>query len=218
MRTATRDNSDAVTGLRGLRVAIAIAVATIVLAGSAMADQVALNNIQFSTGYLAGIVSRGTADESVWAGRILANGTLPLFCVDLDHNTYLGCDYTYTRTEQYGRIGYLAALQPTTTDESAGLQLAIWEATYENSAPNPGSLSAGFFTARGFDSNALRLADQYLAASEGKAANYYLYTHGSGDAQNLVSAAPVPEPGSLMVLIPGIAGMIGMAARRRRQA
>lgn len=185
-----------------------------VMGSAAFATQVTLQNLQFgSAGYVNGTITDNGNSEYVSAGQCTFNGPVPVYCVDINHWSYLGSTYTYDREYHNDRLGYLINQTPKDSTHSAGLQLAVWELVNENQATSPYSASTGNFTASGFG-DAQNLADQYLADSFGKHAAYFEYIHGSNGAQSF--ASPVPEPGGLLALLTGVSGLAGIVMRKRQ--
>jgi hypothetical protein len=199
-------------------VKVAILTGLILIIGNAaFATQVTLQNLQFgSAGYVNGTISESNSglNEYVSAGELtMNNGSLPVYCIDIYHWSYLGSTYTYDREYRDDRIGYLINQTPTNAAQSAGLQLAVWELENETTATNPYSLQTGNFTATGFG-DAESLASQYLADSVGKQAAYYAYVNGSNNSQSF--ASPVPEPASVLTLLMGVSGIAGIMVRKRK--
>lgn len=206
-------------GFSGNRVIgiLAIALMLIVMATSIASAGTTISNIQFATyGYVTGNISNGSFHEGVTAGQIVANsGNLPLFCVDIYHDVNIGGTYTYNTVTKYDdRIGYLVNLKPTSATQSAGLQLAIWELTYETNKTSPYTLGTGNFLASNFSSSVISEANALLADSAGKHNVYLKYTNGIGCPQELVS--PVPEPSSLLGLSMGFMSLAGYVMRKKK--
>jgi len=229
-------------------------VSTLVIAGAllvclcvgASAQNPSLNNLQFAAGYVGGNLTQGSYNGYGWAGEILIDNSADFYCVDLYDDVYLGGSYAIVGIHYYDdERGYVMGLQPTDPDQSAGLQLAMWELTYETAVTEPYSVLTGNFQASGFSDEALAFADQVLLQAQGQYGPYYVYDLQQSDgtkAQTLASLVdvepelpvsntplpdvpvvgdppagsdPVPEPSSLIGFI-GLAFPAGCFICKRR--
>jgi len=101
-----------------------------------------------------------------------------------------------------------------TNDEAAGLQLAVWDAIYDNGA----SFDAdhGTFQAQNVSSSVLNYANQYYADRNGNGVALYFGTHTNQDGHVTGQAqmTPVPEPSTVAGILVGALALL----RRRRSA
>ena len=113
----------------------------------------------------------------------------------------------------------LSNVTPTNADQSAAVQLAIWEVLFDTNAVRNVSAASGQFYVTGGSSNpaAQTLANGYLASLStwsvpvGTSATV-LYSQSN---QSQVFLTPVPEAGTWMMMIAGF-GVAGVSMRRRR--
>lgn len=149
----------------------------------------------------------------------LTSGTsFAAFCIEpLAGNSVLASTYSVSSFSGAGAT-HLAALYQTSFSSSmnatqqAAFQLAVWEFTQEASTFGT---QTGTFRSTG-PSAVTTLADSYVAAALGYTgtSSYKITKLTSADYQDLVVAAPVPEPESYALFLAGL-GAIGLIARRR---
>lgn len=201
-------------------------------------------NVGSFSGGTAVLHAPGTLADglNVVLGSVLITGDLGTFesyCVDLQHYDLSGPNQTVVNTmdnwnntavpAQPGSGGaaaswlyntYAAGAVGNKTNEAA-LSLAIWNALYDIDF-SVGSQAGTFWVSNVSNATYVSLADQYLAALHtaidggGPLGNdYWLQTTNvSGHyAQDFI--APVPEPGTLLLLASGLA--CGALRRRRAQ-
>jgi hypothetical protein len=145
-----------------------------------------------------------------------------LYCVDLSHWIEIPTEYEVSsdplgNLQNGQRAAWLVnnklASVGNNTDKSAGLQLAIWNAVYDNDF----TLGAGSFKATGGHSTARAYASNFLAEMQnqgpitGETATYLNATGNYG--QDLIT--PVPEPASLTLLGLGL-GAAGLVSKRKK--
>ena len=154
-------------------------------------------------------------------GHLGAGPDFRMFCVDLDHTVSPGSDYLVNPTSipSMGNAGMTLAAKLyntfaagiTTSDEGAGLQMAIWEAVVDNAVVD---FSNGNFKDNG-TSGAIMMKANFFMANVGMNDNaYFLDAVHDGD-KNQSMIGPVPEPASMSVLAIGVAGLL---RRRNKKA
>jgi hypothetical protein len=144
------------------------------------------------------------------------------YCVDLLHPLGVPGTYTinsltslwnYNATKDLNLTKLLANTNPTTADESAAIQLAVWEIVFDNSS----TVSSGAFSmAGGSSAAAVTKANLYLSqlgswTTNGRTA-MLLY---SDTNQSQVFLSPVPESATWGMMIVGM-GVVGASLRRRK--
>jgi len=148
-----------------------------------------------------------------------------LFCTELTQSIApKGQFKSYEKIEKNGEMGWLInqyndVMSSNIADKdarAAGIQLAIWEMKYEGEGGTY-DLSKGKFKVNDADNalgdKGLIFAKEYLAAAKGNTADYILY-HNS-KYQDMVGAAPVPEPATLAALS---AGLLFLRKRKKKAA
>ncbi len=150
--------------------------------------------------------------------NLTTGASFAAFCIEpLAGNSTLAATYSvssFTGAE----ATHLAALYQTSfsasmsANEQAAFQLAVWEFTQETSTfgTQTGTFRATASTA------VTTLADSYVSAALGftGTSTYQVSKLTSGDYQDLVVAAVVPEPQTYALLLAGL-GAVGLIARRR---
>lgn len=223
------------------RLAVFAATALVLAAPSlaAAAPQVRITGYGFPLGSNTAVLHYAGSPfdgRAVYAGQFRLTGTVlgtstpvafATFCVDiLDPLSLpgvfelksLGKLFTGAKAEAINKL--LTNVTPTDATQSAALQLALWEVTFDGTprSVKAGSLQGSFWTSGGNSAAARTLADNYLANLAGWSASTtqraaLLY---APDNQSQVILTAVPEPASWGLMIVGF-GAVGAALRLRRR-
>ena len=187
-------------------------------------------NITASGGIYDGSVNtvafHWTRTDTAGAG---VDSTVPItfdtYCVDLEQNVRANTNFTF-QVISMADAGY-SALQRTlltqlwaaskasidTKEESAAFQLAVWEIVYDTNL----NTSNGSFKVN--SSSTLRNAAQVLVtnasnlASNPAAANFDLVVLRSDNAQDQITAVPVPSPGA--AALAGFGALLAFPRRKK---
>ncbi|MBS1709845.1 MAG: PEP-CTERM sorting domain-containing protein [Armatimonadetes bacterium] len=155
------------------------------------------------------------------SGHLGAGPDFRMFCVDLDHTVSPGSDYPVNPTQinGFGNAGLSLAAKLynsfaggiSTSDEGAGLQLAIWEAVVDNAVVD---FANGNFKDNG-TSGAIMMKANFFLANVGTNDHAYWLDAVHVENRNQSMIGPVPEPASMSVLALGVAGLL---RRRNKKA
>ncbi|MBQ1762561.1 MAG: PEP-CTERM sorting domain-containing protein [Aquincola sp.] len=197
-----------------------LAAAALLATSAAHADTLSVNNYattadgRLATGSVA-ILSGGTSDPVLFNVLNKTTGTSFLaYCIE-QSQTVRRSDQTYSAAaysapagvqELYDRF-YSTSLQ--TQRGAVAFQLALWDLTGNTSLSSYSSSDAN-----------VALATTWLntvnADNNPFAQQYTLTRWSSSSLQDVVQAAPVPEPETYALMLAGL-GAIGLIARRRQE-
>jgi hypothetical protein len=225
------------------RFALAAAAAfSIALPSIANATTINITGSSFSMGSQDGIVNVGSGPfdggnasfgQFSLTGVNVTAGNTPVsyatFCVDLFHALLIPGTFTiqplstlFSSAKETNITKLLSNVVPTNADQSAALQLAIWEVAFDtgsNMSVMSGGTSGNFFVTGGSSGTARTLANSYLAnlgswtIPTGTTASL-LYSQNN---QSQVFLNAVPETGTWVMMIAGF-GIAGVTMRRRKSA
>ena len=121
-----------------------------------------------------------------------------------------------SRLDAVSRLFSGRSAEVDTAVEEAAFQIALWEIRYE-AAGNAFDTTSGAAVFSDYGDDARSLAQTYLNGLSGYSNTFEVSVLKSDYNQDVVFAAPVPEPSTYALMLAGLAA-VGFVARRRRQA
>ncbi len=203
---------------------IALSLLTLAAASPAITTNMTFNGVAY--GEVVNLT--GHLNAGVWSAKLDFVST-PLYgniltvCVDLDNFISGGQSWDANVIDSSLLSGNMKAaanivgnefLSADTADKACGLQLAVWEAVYDNGATL--DLNSGNLNATGESASALSYAQAYYATKDTEAHAIYFQPveEGSGQGQMTAFRTPlVPEPAS----IAGLSALAVAVLRRKRR-
>lgn len=187
-------------------------------------------NLQYTGAELSGIKSatvsiNGGANKNVLAGRLkFTDGTINLltYCIDAEsplNSAVHGYTSNTLNTNAANGLAYAGRIVgnafnlATTTEQQAGLQLAIWSAIYD--AGTSFTANGSNFKVSNVNQAVLNWANTYYAGKDAPLPATVVvttYTTQAAGGQSQMSTEVVPEPASMLALGAGLA----LVARRRK--
>jgi len=99
---------------------------------------------------------------------------------------------------------------------AAAFQLALWEIVEETG--DALNLRVGEFTAQAGNDRVIRRANRFLRRLDDYDANYRISYFQNADSQDIITAAPIPLPASVLLLGAGIGGLAFVSRRRKAKS
>lgn len=210
-----------------------IGVAAAVSMGAALADPVTFTGFANGSQTVRGVLSdpNSPRDLTVSAGgfsTLWGGQSFVSYCVDFyqwlpgfgsTNTSYSLTDagsFFGSRLDAVGRLFSGRAAEVDTAVEQAAFQIALWEIRYEASG-NAFDTSSGAAVFSDAGDDARSLAQTYLNGLAGYSNTYDVRVLASGTNQDVVFAAPVPEPSTYALMLAGLAAVGFMARRRNAQ-
>ena len=178
------------------------------------------------------VAKQGSANAGGFDTSVNGGPSFVSYCVDLyqtigfnasysGYTEVLGSAFSFANTNANNDLAKLfsAGHVVNSAKTSAAFQIAVWEIAYETSGLyNLGNGAAKFWGGGASSSGALTLASGWLAnLASITDVDVGIHVLESSRRQDMVYAAPVPEPSTYALMLAGLAG-VGLVARRRRAA
>jgi PEP-CTERM motif len=225
--------------MKRFTLATAVAAATMAPAVAQAATSINITGYAFPVGSQTGTLHYAGSpfnNGGVRAGEFRLTGTnlttggaasFLTYCVDIFHALSVPGTYTisplstlFTGAKATNINKLLANTNPTTADQSAAVQLAMWEIVFET-APvfnvNAGANQGAFWMTGGSSGAARTLANSYLAnlGSWTTSTTHTAQLLYSRTNQSQVFLTAVPEPGTWAMMVFGFM-LVGASMRRRK--
>ena len=227
--------------MKALALSAVAALALLMPSAGIAATTIKITNYSFALGakngtlHLAGSpFNNGGAQFGQFklTGQDLSAGGAPVtfltYCVDLFHVLHVTDTFTvkpltalFSAARAADMTKLLANVTPTTADQSAAMQLAMWELAFDGNPARDvtsGGSQGQFYMTGGNSSSARTLANGYLASLGGwttpAGGSAYVLYNARNQSQVFYVKSAVPEPATWGMMIIGF-GFAGAALRRR---
>jgi hypothetical protein len=210
-----------------------IGLAAVLAVGGAAADPVTFTGFANGSQAVRGVLGAPNVsrDLTVSAGgfnTLWGGDSFVSYCVDFyqwlpsfgsTNNSYSLTDaggFFGSRLDDVSRLFSGRSAEVDTPVEQAAFQIALWEIKYE-AAGNGFDTQSGAAMFSDYGDDARSLAQTYLNGLSRYSNSFEVRVLKSEYNQDVVFAAPVPEPSTYALMLAGLAA-VGFMARRQRQA
>jgi hypothetical protein len=210
-----------------------VGVLAMLALGSASAQQVTFTGFANGSQAVRGVLGapNDPRDLTVSAGgfsTLWGGDSFVSYCVDFyqwlpsfgsANNSYSltpAGDFFGSRLDAVSRLFSGRSAEVDSAVEQAAFQIALWEIRYE-AAGIAFDTTSGAAKFSDYGDDARSLAQTYLNGLPGYSNSFEVRVLKSDYNQDVVFAAPVPEPSTYALMLAGLAA-VGLVARRRRQA